>query len=998
MNSSSKILKILPLLLVGIVLFLPNFGFAQTSCYDECSYVGAYSCSGTSARICGTGYDADYCLEWSPLQSCDTRCFVCGDGVCNSDCGEKYANCSADCVAPSLYVDLSAIPNSGTAPLNGVDLKAVLSGTAVSSTVWYFDCTNDGVFDFTNTIYPDSSNSYTAVDVCNYLTAGNYTARVRVFRAGVYAENTTPITVSSSCYDECSYSGQKQCSGTGAYQTCGNYDTDSCFEWSGAVSCSTGYTCSAGNCVYTAPTCNDECSYSGQKQCSGTGAYQTCGNYDTDSCFEWSGAVSCSTGYTCSAGNCVYTAPANNAPVANAGPDKTIYENESVIIYGSGSDADGDSLTYNWSCNGGTLSNYNVATPLYYAPCVSEDTTYSCTLMVTDSHGASNSDSVNILALRHHSPTLSATLIANPNVGCMPLTLVDLAATAYGTASGSATYYFDCTNDGNWEKVYTTAANSYTAYDLCSYTSSGSYTAKVKIERDNLSAENVAQVNVNSCYSVPIVDIKANSSDGPITINYNNSATISWTASNADSCQASGAWSGTKSTTGSESTGNLVSSKTYTITCTGQGGTVSDSVTVNVTSQSYNNPPVVDAGSDKTVYENGSVNLYGTAYSPDSYALTYSWSCNGGSLSNYNILAPLFYAPTVYSNTSYVCTLTATDSRGMTASDQVNIFVQNYQENLAISVSLSANPSSGCYPLNDVDLTASIYGTVSAGYTTYYFDCTNDGIWDKTVSEYSSYYTAYDLCDYPSSGNYSARVRVDRQGYTAENTVSISTNSCQGSITVNKLARNLSDGTGFSDYVSAKPGDVLSFSIRVQAGNSTLQDIILKDVLSNKFAIRSNTIKIDGTYSGGDIVSGLNIGYFSANQSKTITFDADVASSGNFSYGSNQIINSAMAYNSSVSNSDTATINVVRTSVLAAATGTATGVSTGLTNNIWVDSIVLPMGLALVLIFIFKSKIFKFEEWFDTRRKQYREYKSDKVLKIKITKTRIGEILGKKLS
>ena len=78
----------------------------------------------------------------------------------------------------------------------------------------------------------------------------------------------------------------------------------------------------------------------------------------------------------------------------------------------------------------------------------------------------------------------------------------------------------------------------------------------------------------------PSVDIKANGSDGPITIAYNSSATLTWDSDNTDSCTASGGWSGSKATSGSQSTGNLTSSKTYTLTCTGPCGTVSDSVTV----------------------------------------------------------------------------------------------------------------------------------------------------------------------------------------------------------------------------------------------------------------------------------------------------------------------------------------------------------------------------------------------------------------------------------
>ena len=65
------------------------------------------------------------------------------------------------------------------------------------------------------------------------------------------AEPTFDICLSkkpqTSCTNECS-SGSKECSGTGI-RTCGNYDTDSCLEWSSVTNCSLG--CSNGDCNTT---------------------------------------------------------------------------------------------------------------------------------------------------------------------------------------------------------------------------------------------------------------------------------------------------------------------------------------------------------------------------------------------------------------------------------------------------------------------------------------------------------------------------------------------------------------------------------------------------------------------------------------------------------------------------------------------------------------------------------------------------------------------------
>jgi len=52
------------------------------------------------------------------------------------------------------------------------------------------------------------------------------------------------------------------------------------------------------------PICKDECFPIGLKKCIDNG-YQTCGNYDEDSCLEWSSIINCPTNSACKNGNCV---------------------------------------------------------------------------------------------------------------------------------------------------------------------------------------------------------------------------------------------------------------------------------------------------------------------------------------------------------------------------------------------------------------------------------------------------------------------------------------------------------------------------------------------------------------------------------------------------------------------------------------------------------------------------------------------------------------------
>lgn len=57
---------------------------------------------------------------------------------------------------------------------------------------------------------------------------------------------------------------------------------------------------------------------------------------------------------------------------------------------------------------------------------------------------------------------------------------------------------------------------------------------------------------------------------------------LNWSATNATSCTASGDWSGSKATSGTENTGAIVSDETYVLTCTGPGGQTVRQVTVTV--------------------------------------------------------------------------------------------------------------------------------------------------------------------------------------------------------------------------------------------------------------------------------------------------------------------------------------------------------------------------------------------------------------------------------
>ncbi len=137
--------------------------------------------------------------------------------------------------------------------------------------------------------------------------------------------------------------------------------------------------------------------------------------------------------------------------------------------------------------------------------------------------------------------------------------------------------------DGALKKTDTSSPYSYSWDTTAVSNGSHSLQARAYDVVGNVGTSTTISVTVNNALA-PTVDIKANGSGGPITISYNTSVTLSWSSTNTTSCTASGGWSGSKGTSGSESTGSLTSSKTFTLTCTGPGGSAVDSVTVNVSS------------------------------------------------------------------------------------------------------------------------------------------------------------------------------------------------------------------------------------------------------------------------------------------------------------------------------------------------------------------------------------------------------------------------------
>ncbi len=86
----------------------------------------------------------------------------------------------------------------------------------------------------------------------------------------------------------------------------------------------------------------------------------------------------------------------------------------------------------------------------------------------------------------------------------------------------------------------------------------------------------------------------------PTSISSGGSTNLTWSSTDATACNASGAWSGAKTTAGMQSLAGLTATSTFSLACTGAGGTTSASTTVMVVAApppSDTTPPIRANGS-----------------------------------------------------------------------------------------------------------------------------------------------------------------------------------------------------------------------------------------------------------------------------------------------------------------------------------------------------------------------------------------------------------------
>jgi len=450
-------------------------------------------------------------------------------------------------------------------------------------------------------------------------------------------------------------------------------------------------------------------------------------------------------------------------------------------------------------------------------------------------------------------PTLSVSLSANPSSGNPPLN-VELEVNVSGITTGPANYIFYCNRSdsgtnvipGYNKRVDYVFSNSYTY--ICNYPSSGTYTAKVIVERGGLAAENRATINVTSgqcsdgtlygqCSTVKpkycdngtliekcstcgcpsgqqcqgnescilpnlAVSLSANPSSGTAPLSgVDLTATVSGTTTGTINytfyCNRSD--SGTNITPGYDfkKDGTIINPYTVLDVCNystagnytakvivERGGLVAESrLTINVVvpfnfslSANPSFESIVQGELATTTVTANLISGISQAVSfsasnlpPGATAVFSLTSCNPTCYSIMKIITNPTTPPGIYP-----ITISATGG-GVTKTTTYTLTVGN------LSVSLSANPSSGTAPLSGVDLTATVSGTTT-GTINYTFYCNRSDSGTNITPGYDfkkdgtiiNPYTVLDVCNYSTAGNYTAKVIVERGTLAVESRIEIS--------------------------------------------------------------------------------------------------------------------------------------------------------------------------------------------------------------------------------
>jgi hypothetical protein len=122
-------------------------------------------------------------------------------------------------------------------------------------------------------------------------------------------------------------------------------------------------------------------------------------------------------------------------------------------------------------------------------------------------------------------------------------------------------------------------------------------------------------------HKAPTISLTASTT----TVTMNGSTTVTWSSKRATTCTASGDWSGSKATSGSQTISALTENSSFNLSCSGTGGDASDTISITVAAPL---PTLSFSASPNTVSQNGLTTLNWTSTDVTNCTASGDWSGN----------------------------------------------------------------------------------------------------------------------------------------------------------------------------------------------------------------------------------------------------------------------------------------------------------------------------------------------------------------------------------
>ncbi|MEM6475372.1 MAG: autotransporter domain-containing protein [Pseudomonadota bacterium] len=431
-------------------------------------------------------------------------------------------------------------------------------------------------------------------------------------------------------------------------------------------------------------------------------------------------ALDVSDGTTTATDTISITVPANQAPVANAGPAQNANGLAPVTLDATASsDPDGDPIIYNWTQISGTtvqLSGANTATPTFTAP---QRTTFAQVLefevRVTDSFDASDTAIVQITVPQNQLPVADA----GPDQNQAGLATVTLDGTGSTDPEGDVIEYswiqtggpsVTLNNPNSANPTFAAPAGTNASQVLTFQLTVTDEIASAGASSNRLGPSNPQQDTVQITIlanNVPMADAgQAQTVDGNSAVTLDGSGsmdpdgdalTYSWVQTSGPSVTINGANTVAPTFTAPPKTNSTQALEFELTVADPSGATSTATVVVSVTA---NQLPLADAGPDQSVGGNSGVTLDGSGSTdPDGDQIFYTWVQTGGPtviLANANSVSPSFTAPQGIATTqtlTFQLTVTDDDGSGVPGgSSQERVAVNPQQDTVEITILANSPP------------------------------------------------------------------------------------------------------------------------------------------------------------------------------------------------------------------------------------------------------------------------------------------------------------------